>query len=114
VAPGWYFFLPGVYWDPHKTVAITNRNLSELFGLGTEGTAPILFGAACLGVWLVGIPAAYWQARRKKSAVLQALGPVRYWITAILFMIMAGTCVKVGLRLGLSVKYVFQSPWINV
>src|SRR5947207_273035 len=76
--PGWYFFLPGVYWDPHKTVAITNRNLSELFGLGTEGTAPILFGLGCLLVWLIGIPAAYWQVRRKKSPVLQALGPVRY------------------------------------
>ena len=22
--PGWYFFWPGQYWDPHKTVALTN------------------------------------------------------------------------------------------
>src|SRR5262245_453339 len=75
--PGWYLFLPGQYWDPHKTVAITNRNLSELFGLGVEGAAPMLFGAGCLAVWLVGVPAAFWKARVKKSQVLQTLGAVR-------------------------------------
>jgi hypothetical protein len=112
--PGWYFFWPWQYWDAHKTVAITNRNLTELLGLGSEGATPMLVGLGVLGAWIVGVPGAYWRMRSKKSPVLQALGPVRYWITAILFMIMVGTVVKVGLRLGLNIKYVFQSPWINV
>src|SRR6476660_659560 len=43
--PGWYLFLPGQYWDVHKTVAITNRNWPEIFGI--TGKIPAgLFGAA--------------------------------------------------------------------
>ena len=112
--PGWYFFWPWQYWDAHKTVAITNRNFTEMLGLGSEGTVPMLVGLGALGFWVTGIPMGYWMARKKKSAVLQQLGPVRYWITAVLFMIMMGTVVKVFLRLGLNIKYVFHSPWINV
>jgi len=111
--PGWYLFLPGQYWDVHKTVAITNVNLSDKFGI-RNATAAILFGAGVLGAYLVGVPALYWKLRYKKSEVLQQLGAVRYWITALLFMIMVGTCLKVALRLGFNVKYVFASPWINV
>ena len=112
--PGWYFFWPWQYWDAHKSVAITNRNFTEMLGLGSEGVVPMLVGLGILGAWLNGIPAAFWMARKKKSAALQQLGPVRYFITATLFMIMLGTVVKVFLRLGLNIKYVFQSPWINV
>jgi hypothetical protein len=112
--PGWYFFWPWQYWDAHKTVAITNRNFTEMLGLGKEGVVPILVGLGALGFWVTGIPMGYWMARRKKSAVLQQLGPVRYWITAVLFMIMMGTVVKVFLRLGLNIKYVLETPWINV
>ena len=111
--PGWYLFLPGQYWDVHKTVAITNVNLSDKFGI-RNATAAILFGGAVLVGYLVGIPAIFWKLRYKKSAVLQQLGAVRYWITAFLFMTMVGTCLKVVLRLAFNVKYVFASPWINV
>lgn len=111
--PGWYLFLPGQYWDVHKTVAITNVDLHEKLGIHDK-TVGMLFGAAVLGAYLVGIPAAYWKARVKKSEILQKLGAVRYWITAFLFMTMVGTCLKVLLRLAFNIKYVFASPWINV
>src|SRR3954468_10696277 len=66
--PGWYLFLPGQYWDVHKTVAITNRNWPEIFGI--TGKMPAMaFGATCVLGFLVGIPAAYWQIKRKTSAV---------------------------------------------
>src|SRR3954466_5129984 len=77
--PGWYLFLPGQYWDVHKTVAITNRDLPAIFGV----TAPLpamAFGAACVLAWLVGIPALFWQIRAKKSETLEKLGLVRYGI----------------------------------
>src|SRR4051794_17940010 len=112
--PGWYLFLPGQYWDVHKTVAITNVNLADKFGIH-DATAGMLFGAACLFVWMVAIPMGFWKARSPKSAVLQQLGSVRYWITASLFMIMMGTVVKVFLRLGFNVKYVMEwKGMINV
>jgi hypothetical protein len=111
--PGWYLFLPGQYWDVHKTVAITNVNLSDKFGIPPQfGT---IFGAACLFIWLGVLPMVYWKARVGKSETLQKLGMVRYQITAQLFMIMMGTVLKVFLRLGFNVKYVMEwKGMINV
>jgi len=111
--PGWYLFLPGEYWDVHKTVAITNVDLSDKFGIKSPAGA-MIFGAIAVIGFMVGLPAAYWKARVSKSEILQRLGAVRYWITALLFMAMVGTCVKVFLRLAFNVKYVFASPWINI
>ncbi len=112
--PGWYLFLPGQYWDVHKTVAITNVNLADKFGIH-DAPWSTLFGAGCLLVWLGIIPMAFWKARIKKSETLQKLGMVRYQITAQLFMIMLGTVLKVFLRLGFNVKYVMEwKGMINV
>jgi hypothetical protein len=108
--PGWYFFLPGQYWDVHKTVAITNRDLPAIFGV-TQPTAAMLFGAGCVLVWMVGIPVAYWKVRLNKSEVLQKLGAIRYGITAFFFMTMMGTVLKVALRVALSVKYIMVGPY---
>jgi Cytochrome b(C-terminal)/b6/petD len=108
--PGWYLFLPGQYWDVHKTVAITNQDFSQkFFGVSAYYPALAIGGGAVL-VWLVGIPALYWQLKHKTSAVLQQLGCVRYGITAFFFMTMTGTCVKVFLRLAFSVKYLMVGP----
>jgi Cytochrome b(C-terminal)/b6/petD len=119
--PGWYFFWPWQYWDVHKTVAITNRNFTEVLGLGDDPNidgshnwVAMLAGAGAVGAFVTGIPLAYWIARAKTSATLQKLGSVRYWITATFFMIMVGTVLKVILRLGFSIKYVLHTPWINV
>jgi Cytochrome b(C-terminal)/b6/petD len=107
--PGWYLFLPGQYWDVHKSVAITNRDLPAIFGV--TGFYPAMaFGATCVGIWMVAIPAVYWKLRYKTSAVLAQLGGVRYGITAFFFMTMTGTCVKVALRLVFAVKYVMVGP----
>src|SRR5215471_4105420 len=80
--PGWYLFLPGQYWDVHKTVAITNQDFSQKFFHVTDPKTSMYIGATAVLIWLVGIPAAYWRARYKKSDTLQKLGAVRYWITA--------------------------------
>jgi hypothetical protein len=40
---------------------------------------------------------------------------VRYQITAHLFMVMIGTCVKVFMRLGFNIKYIMEwKGMINV
>jgi hypothetical protein len=107
--PGWYLFLPGQFWDVHKTVAITNVDWPAMFKI--HGFWPaMMFGGACVGIWLVGFPAVYWRLRYKKSETLQKLGAVRYWITAFFFMTMTGTCMKVLLRLVLNVKYIMVGP----
>ena len=112
--PGWYMFVPGQYWDVHKTVAITNVNMTDWLalhvpGLGfltTNAMASMWLGTFIVFFWVAGIPAIFWQAQHKKSETLRKLGKVRYWITAVLFMIMVGTVMKVVLRLGFNIKYV--------
>ena len=107
--PGWYLFLPGQYWDVHKTVAITNQDLPAIFGV-TGFWPAMAFGGSLVAAWMVGPPAIYWKLKHKTSAVLQQLGLVRYGITAFFFMTMTGTCVKVFLRLFFNVKYLMVGP----
>ena len=77
--PGWYLFLPGQYWDVHKTVAITNVNLADKFGIH-DPTAGTIFGAICLVVWLGGLPCPI--GRRYQKSGSAATGMVPYHITA--------------------------------
>ena len=106
--PGWNLFMPWDYWDPHKVVPLTNVDLPYLLGFRSQMGA-MIFGLACVGGWLVGIPAAVWRWKRD-APVLRQLGPVRYAIVASLLMMMAGVVVKMALRLALNVKYVLVIP----
>jgi hypothetical protein len=107
--PGWYLFLPGEYWDVHKTVAITNEDWPQLFGIHDKNTA-MAFGGASVAAFLFAPPAIYWRMRYQKSAILQRLGRVRYWTTAFFFMCQAGVVVKMIMRLGFNVKYIMVGP----
>ncbi len=107
--PGWYLFLPGEYWDVHKTVAITNVDWPAMFGI-TEFWPAFAFGAVSVIGFLFGPPAVYWKVRYKKSPTLQKLGLVRYWTVAFFFMSMVGVCVKMFMRLVLNVKYIMVGP----
>jgi uncharacterized membrane protein len=106
--PGWNLFMPWDYWDPHKVVPLTNIDLPYKFGIRTELGA-MIFGAVCIGGWLVGIPGAIYKWK-KDSAFMRELGFVRYGIVATLFMIMAGVIVKMILRLTLNIKYILVIP----
>lgn len=108
--PGWYLFLPGQYWDVHKTVAITNQDFAQKFFGVTAYWPAMAIGGGATALWMVGIPSVYWALKRKTSETLQKLGGVRYGITAFFFMTMMGTVVKVVLRLAFSVKYVMVGP----
>lgn len=108
--PGWYLFLPGEYWDVHKTAALTNEDWSTFFGVASDTTMGMAIGGITTLVFLFGPPAVFWAMRHKKSPTLQKLGLVRYWITAFLFMCQAGVVVKMVLRLGFNVKYIMLGP----
>ncbi|MEZ4441815.1 MAG: hypothetical protein R3B72_22130 [Polyangiaceae bacterium] len=107
--PGWYLFLPGEYWDVHKTVAITNEDWPSIFGI-TDFYPAMAFGAVSTLAFLLVPPIIFWQLRHKTSPVLQKLGSVRYWITALLFMMQLGVVFKMVLRLGFNVKYIMVGP----
>ena len=106
--PGWNLFMPWQHWDPHKVVPLTNVDLPYLLGIRSQ-VGGMLFGLACVGGWLVGVPLAVWRWKRG-TPLLRELGPVRYGIVAALAMMMAGVLVKIVLRLALNVKYVLVIP----
>ncbi|MCP4366180.1 MAG: hypothetical protein GY800_12905 [Planctomycetes bacterium] len=81
------FATPAPLWSPHWALGL------------------LLF----LGFFVGGM---YYPAKRWRSWY-EEMGPVRYSITMFFLLVMLGTIVKSILRLGLNMKYVLQTPWIN-
>jgi hypothetical protein len=117
--PGWNFFAPWQYWDPHKVVALNNVDLNMVlvnwFGLDflRNPVWAAIFGLAVIGGWYA-IGVIYWMVKAPKSETLQKLGVVRYGITAFLFLTMMALPIKMVLRWTLNLKYIVQLPWINM
>ncbi len=116
--PGWYFFFPWETWDTHRVVALTNLDLSELFGIATKNPdtslnpAAFIFGAVIVVGYFLTAPACWlW---KKNTDFLKKLGPVRYGIMAFLFLSMMSLPIKMVLRIALNVKYVWVTPWFNI
>jgi len=116
--PGWYFFFPWENWDTHRVVALTNVDLSELFGIPTKNPDtslnPLAFifgGVVVLGYFSLGVICWLW---KKNSGLMKKLGPVRYSVTALLFLCMMSLPIKMVLRIALNVKYVWVTPWFNI
>jgi hypothetical protein len=109
--PGWYFFWPGQYWDPHKTVALTNVDFPYLIGARTK-TAQFVIGAiatgALYGWFLPVIPLI-----RNKDWFKQ-MGMVRYQITGGMFAMMMSLPIKMILRWTFNIKYLWVTPWFNI
>lgn len=116
--PGWNFFMPGEYWDPHKVVPLSNVDFSELFGIPTKlvdlsiNPAAIIFGVVVVVVYLM-LPAVYWRLK-KQTQLLKALGPIRYFTTAYLFVLMMALPIKMILRWTLNIKYILVTPFFNI
>lgn len=107
--PGWNFFMPWEYWDPHKVVALTNVDLPYMIGFRSYwGQAAA--GTVMVLLWYATIPAYYIWRRQRMANV----GLVRYLIKASLYMTMMGLVAKMVLRIGFNVKYVLVTPWFNI
>ena len=107
--PGWNFFMPWEYWDPHKVVALTNVDLPYMLGFRSYW-GQTAAGTVMIVLWYATIPAYYiWRRERMKN-----VGLVRYLIKASLYMTMMGLVAKMVLRIGFNVKYVLVTPWFNI
>lgn len=117
--PGWNFFMPWQEWDAHKVVALTNVDLNIFLAqhLGLDFLRNTAIWAV-LGLGMIGayysIAAVFYLWRVKKSPVLQELGPIRYGLTAFLFMTMMALPIKMILRWTLNIKYIVTLPWIGL
>jgi hypothetical protein len=116
--PGWYFFFPWEEWDTHRVVALTNVDLSEFFGIHTRlpdnSLNPVAFGFGAIVVLgyysLIGV---YWFWKRN-SPIVKKLGFLRYNVVAFLFLSMMALPIKMILRIGFNIKYVWVTPWFNI
>ena len=110
--PGWNFFMPWQYWDPHKVVALNNVDWPYL--LGFRGYWDSFFvGAATVGGFFSVIPGV-WLVWGKKHPALKQLGFIRYNVVAIHFMMMMLLPFKMILRWTLDIKYLWVTPWFNL
>jgi hypothetical protein len=117
--PGWNLFFPWEYWDTHRVVALTNVDFTEFFfGVPTrlvdDSLNPLAMAIGSLAVlcWF-GLGAAFYIWKRN-SDTIRKLGPLRYGITAFLFLTMMAVPIKVILRLTLNIKYILVTPWFNI
>lgn len=108
--PGWNLFMPWEYWDPHKVVALTNVDLPYAFGVRTYNAA-VIFGGLVVGGYFVLGTMVYFFMERK---ALKNVGFLRMFLKIQLLLIMVGIVVKIVLRLGFNIKYVWVTPWFNI
>lgn len=109
--PGWNWFWPWEPWDRARAVELATRDWPALFGVSPGPGASLLGGATVLGWYGLGLVG--WRLLRHRPA-LQRLGGSRYAVVAFLLLTMLAVPVKMALRLGFSVKYVWTTPWFNL
>lgn len=112
--PGWNWFWPWEYWDPHKVEAMTNVDLPYKLGL-RDPTASMIFGIVVVaGYFVVGTLAMYWMiVRFKGREFMQRWGMPRFMTTSFLFLNMLSVLIKMVMRHAGNIKYVLATPWIN-
>jgi hypothetical protein len=113
--PGWNLFWPWEYWDPHKVEALTNVDLPYLVGLRDYFWSSVFGGIVVILYFVLGAWAfRLWVVRVKGREFLERWGPVRFALTAFLFVTMLSLPAKMFLRLAFNVKYVWVTPWFNI
>lgn len=108
--PGWNLFMPWQFWDPHKVLALTNVDLPYAFGIRSYFWASIFGGAVISAYFAVGTSVYMFMERK----ALKSVGFLRMFIKIQLMLIMMGIVVKIVLRLGFNIKYVWVTPWFNI
>jgi hypothetical protein len=121
--PGWNWFAPWNYWDPHKVESLTNIDLPYLIGgIMPDAIRPmfrsyngqmVIGGILVLG-FLQLAPAYYLWAKKRGKPWVEQLGPIRYAVVAMHVLPMIGIVVKMLLRWFLNVKYIWVTPFFNI
>ncbi len=113
--PNWNFFGPFEYWDIHKLEALTNVQLSEviwvqLFAVALPDSWFIreIFGILLVIGYIAVLPVVL--AKKGLTKYYEKLGPVRYYVTVLLFLSMLALPVKMLARWLFNLKYIVSIP----
>ncbi len=119
--PGWMWFWPGQTWDHHKLVFETNQNLHEawpisLLGIQSQPWVGVFGGIAtglyfAIAGWLCHKLLVWNEFNRK---IYEKMTLMQYGIYQFFMVTMISLPVKMALRLGFNIKYVWVTPWFNV
>jgi hypothetical protein len=112
--PGWMWFWPGQTWDAHRVVHEVNIHLHEIFGFTDTVEIAVFGGIVTLGFLAVAGGAVDFLIRKKKPELFMKMNIVQYGHLVGFIVLMAALPVKMLLKLGFSIKYVWVTPWFNV
>jgi hypothetical protein len=113
--PGWNFFGPFEFWDPHKVEPLTNINLSELIyiklfntGLPHNILLREIWGFIMVAAYFVVLPPLL--AKTVFKGLYNQLGNFRYSVFIILLLCMVALPAKMYLRWIFNLKYLVAIP----
>ena len=113
--PGWNWFWPWQLWDPHKVEALTSVNLPYLVGIRDYFWAAMFGLGLVLTYFVVGTAAMYgWCIWLKGPEFMERWGLVRFGLTSFLFLNMVAVVLKMLMRHMFNIKYIMETPWINI
>jgi hypothetical protein len=111
--PGWNFFGPYQYWDPHMVLPLNNVDLSDFFwvhwlGMGkpTAWYVREIPGFVATIAYFVVLPPL--MARTIFKSFFEKMGFSRYMVFASLFLCMAALPLKMLLRWSFNLKYIIH------
>ena len=127
--PNWNFFGPYEYWDPHRVEPLLNVNVSDFFWVRATGTAPALEPLLARVHWrhrslcsTSGRCPSFWRGPKTSFPAFlrwaslhdyyERMGPTRYYIGIVLFLLMLSLPIKMYLRWAFNLKYIVAFPEI--
>ena len=113
--PNWNFFGPFEFWDIHKLEPLTNVQLSEyIWVYGFRTALPEnwfireIFGILLVVGYIGALPVAL--AKRGLTTYYEKLGPTRYYVSVLLFLMMLSLPIKMLSRWVFNLKYIVSIP----
>ena len=112
--PGWMWFWPGETWDHHRVIFEVNQDLHQIVGIhGTWAVAG--FGAAVLGLYAAVVGGlSHLGFKKLAPRMISRMSVIQYIILLNLWIGFWLLPLKMILRLGFRVKYIWVTPWFNV
>ncbi len=111
--PGWNFFGPYQFWDPHLVQPLNNVDLSDFFwihwmgrGKPTSWLVRELPGIIAVLLYLMVLPPLL--ARTVFRSFYERMGFARYMVFAVLVLFMAALPLKMLLRWSFNLKYIIH------
>ena len=118
--PNWSFFGPFEPWDANKVVPLVNVDFADLVWIGLLGIGlpshwlpREIFGILFVVLYLFVLPVALGRTRFF-GRLYERMGPARYYVTMMLFLLMLLLPLKMYLRWLFNLRYILHLQEFNL